>query len=165
MDFLRRSLKSFSHGFSRIFTDFIGTRALRTLHVLTHYRIAHPPAAKRCKNLHRTSKFTVVPATIFCPAAGVCETMMLAGLGCGGGDGGSDDDWAVSAPAHVGGVGVPAVAPAEFSADAEEFPADVAAPFAGAGATLILPNLNPESCSARLAVPSGCPMKLGITYA
>jgi len=135
-------------------------------------------------NLHRTSKLTIAPATTFCPAAGVCETMMLAGVGCGGGtdgkgipgtadsdafpsavDGSDDDDCADIAGAGVERAGVPAVAPAGFAPDAEELAGDVVAPFAGAWATLILPNLNPESCSARLAVPSGWPMKLGITYA
>jgi len=32
-----------------------------------------------------------------------------------------------------------------------------------AGAMLTLPNLNPESCTAWLALPSGCPTKFGIT--
>lgn len=99
--------------------------------------------------------------------------MMLAGVGCGGGTGGkdipgngdgafpgavdgSDDDDCADIPgAGVARAGVPAVAPAEFAPDAEELAGDVVAPFAGAWATLILPNLNPESCSARLAVPSG----------
>jgi hypothetical protein len=124
-------------------------------------------------NLHRTSKLTIAPATTFCPAAGACETTMLAGVGCGGGtdsegipgtgggafpgavDGSDEDDCADIAGADVEGAGAPAVAPAESAPDAEEFAGGVVAPFAGAWATLILPNLNPESCSARLAVPSG----------
>ena len=99
--------------------------------------------------------------------------MMLAGVGCGGGtdgkgipgtgegafpgaaDGSDDDDCADIAGAGVERAGVPAVAPAEFASGAEELAGDVGAPFAGAWATLILPNLNPESWSARLAVPSG----------
>ena len=32
-------------------------------------------------------------------------------------------------------------------------------------ATLTFPNRNPESCKLRLALPSGCPTKLGITNA
>ena len=99
--------------------------------------------------------------------------MMLAGVGCGGGTdsrgtpgtgGGafpgaveeSDGDDCADIPgADVERAGVAALAPAEFAPDAEELAGDVVAPFAGAWATLILPNLNPESCSARLAVPSG----------
>jgi hypothetical protein len=97
---------------------------------------------------------------------------MLAGVGCGGGtdgkgmpgtgDGafpgavdGSDDDDCADSAGGVARAGVPAVAPAEFAPAAEELAGDVVAPFAGAWATLIFPNLNPESCSARLAVPSG----------
>ena len=99
---------------------------------------------------------------------------MLAGVGCGGGadgkgtpgaadgdafpgavDGSDDDDCADIAGAGVARAAVPAVAPAGFVPDAEELAGDVGAPFAGAWATLILPNLNPESCRARLAVPSG----------
>jgi hypothetical protein len=34
---------------------------------------------------HRTSKLTAVPPKTFCPAAGTCDTMMLAGDGCAGG--------------------------------------------------------------------------------
>jgi hypothetical protein len=123
-------------------------------------------------NLQRTSKLTIAPATTFCPAAGVCETTMLAGVGCGGGtdgegipgagdgafpgavDGSDDDDCADIAGAGVASAGVAAVAPAEVAPGAKELAGDVVAPFAGAWATLILPNLNPESCSARLAVPS-----------
>ena len=30
---------------------------------------------------------------------------------------------------------------------------------------LTFPNLKPASCSVRLALPSGCPTKFGITYA
>ena len=99
--------------------------------------------------------------------------MMLAGVGCGGGtdgkgipgtgdgafpgavDGGDDDDCAEMAGADVERAGVPAVAPAESAPDAEGLAGDVVAPSAGAWARLILPNLNPESCSARLAMPSG----------
>ena len=35
--------------------------------------------------------------------------------------------------------------------------------FAATGAMLTLPSLKPASCSVRLALPSGCPTKLGIT--
>ena len=97
--------------------------------------------------------------------------MMLAGVGCGGGTGGkgipgtgdgalpgavdgSDEDDCADIPG-AGVAGVPAVAAAEFAPDAEELTGDPVAPFAGTWATLILPNLNPESCNARLAVPSG----------
>jgi hypothetical protein len=99
--------------------------------------------------------------------------MMLAGVGCGGGtdgkgipgsgdgalpggvEGSDDGNCADIAGAGVATAGVPAVAPAEFAPDAEELAGDAVAPFAGAWATLMLPNLNPESCSAPLAVPSG----------
>src|ERR1700730_13248908 len=99
--------------------------------------------------------------------------MMLAGVGCGGGTGGkggaatgdgcwsgavdgSDDDDCADIPgAGVARAGAPAVAVAKFAPDAKELTADAVAPFAGAWATPILPNLNPESCNARLAVPSG----------
>ena len=94
--------------------------------------------------------------------------MMLDGVGCGGGTGagtadgtlgGSDDGDCADIPGvGIEAAGVPTGVPAEFAAG-------VAVAFSVIGATLILPNLNPESCSARLAVPSGCPMKLGITYA
>src|SRR4029077_9089250 len=82
---------------------------------------------------------TIAPATTFCPAAGVCETMMLAGVGCGGGtdgkgipgtadgdafpgavDGSDDDDCADIVGAGVERAGVPAVAPAGFAPDAGE---------------------------------------------
>ena len=33
---------------------------------------------------YRTSKFTAAPASTFCPAAGTCDTIMLAGEGCAG---------------------------------------------------------------------------------
>ncbi len=35
---------------------------------------------------------------------------------------------------------------------------------AAAVAMLTFPSLNPASCSVRLALPKGCPTKLGITY-
>src|SRR5258708_18910614 len=35
----------------------------------------------------------------------------------------------------------------------------------GGGATLTVPSLKPASCSVRLALPCGCPTKLGITKA
>jgi len=96
--------------------------------------------------------------------------MMLAGVGCGGGTGGkgipgtgdgalpdpadgSDEDDCADIPG-AGVAGVPAVAAAEFAPDAEELAGDAGAPLGGAS-TLILPNLNPESCNPRLAVPSG----------
>src|SRR4029077_7415894 len=41
----------------------------------------------RCQ---RTSKFTVAPAFTRSPGAGFCDTMMLAGVGCGGGAVGDD---------------------------------------------------------------------------
>ena len=73
MDFLRQSSKSSSHRFS---TDLRGL--VRNLWVEDTLRFLR-------NNLQRTSKLTIAPATTFCPAAGVCETMMLAGVGCGGG--------------------------------------------------------------------------------
>jgi len=36
------------------------------------------------KRFHRTSKLTVDPAVTFSPAAGACDTIMLAGDGCTG---------------------------------------------------------------------------------
>src|SRR5215831_17928806 len=88
------------------------------------------------QNPYRTSKLTVAPATTFCPAAGDCETIMLAGVACGGG----------TATALT-----------------------VESPFTsveGAAATTpTFPNRNPSFCTVLLAVPKGCPTKLGITNA
>lgn len=84
----------------------------------------------------RTSKFTAAPATTFCPGDGDCVTMMLAEFGC------------------------PVVT-------CSELPAGCAVPAAilpvGAGIKLTLPTRMPESCKASVALPSGCPMKIGIT--
>jgi hypothetical protein len=90
---------------------------------------------------HRTSKLTAAPATTFCPATGTCDTMMLAGEGCAGG--------------AVGAGGATGVA-AGLAASAGT---------TTGAATLTFPNRNPASCSVRFALPSGCPTKLGITYA
>ena len=87
--------------------------------------------------LYRTSKTLIVPPAIFCPAPGNCVTMMLAGEGSAG-----------------EAVAVCGVTADGFAASAE---------LAAAGAMLTLPNLNPESCTAWLALPSGCPTKFGIT--
>ena len=40
--------------------------------------------------VYLTSKFTALPATIFCPAAGVWLTIMLAAFGVDGGLGGGE---------------------------------------------------------------------------
>jgi hypothetical protein len=165
MDFLRESLKNFSYGFSRTLTDSFGTRALSHFKFSRITVLALRQWRSAANNPHRTSKFTLAPATTFCPAAGVCETMMLAGVGCGGGTGAGTVDGAFPGGGDNGDIpgaavaaGAPEVVPAELAADG-------GASFAASGATLMLPNLNPESCNARLEVPSGCPMKLGITYA
>src|ERR1700674_2191704 len=85
---------------------------------------------------HRTSKLTAEPVTIFAPGAGFCETMTLAGAGCGGGSG------------SVGGD----VGKEESTGDAD-------------GAMLTLPNRNPASCKTRVTPPSAWPVKLGIRNA
>src|SRR5580700_6009929 len=91
---------------------------------------------KRLTVHYRTSKFTTAPARTFCPGGGHCVTIVLAGEGCGGGV----------------GPGGAALGVAVLSA-------------AGGGAMLTVPSLKPASCSVRLALPKGCPRKLGITYA
>jgi len=93
---------------------------------------------------HRTSKLTIAPPNTFCPAAGTCATMMLAGEGCGGAG---------------GSTGVEAAEPGA----AVEF--DVSSGGLAGITTFTFPNLNPSSCKPRLALPSGCPTKLGITNA
>ena len=98
--------------------------------------------------VYRTSKFTAAPANTFCPAAGTCDTMMLAGVGCAGGP-----------------VGAGRTAAIEGTFAAARFPASTAAGLAGGTATFTFPSLNPASCKLRLALPSGCPTKLGITNA
>src|SRR5580693_4600090 len=90
---------------------------------------------KRLTVHYRTSKFTTAPARTFCPGGGHCVTIVLAGDGCSGG---------------VGSDGA-ALGAAPFSA--------------GGGAMMTVPSLKPASCSVRLALPKGCPRKLGITYA
>jgi len=99
------------------------------------------PGESPGQKFYRTSKLTAVPARTFCPAAGACDTTMLAGVGC------------------AGGVGVGAVC------GALGLVLSLGIVVGAGGATLTLPSRNPSSCSARLTVPKGCPMKLGITNA
>ena len=42
------------------------------------------PPESAPKGFYRTSKFTATPANTFCPGAGACETITLAGVGCAG---------------------------------------------------------------------------------
>lgn len=103
--------------------------------------------------VYRTSKLTAVPANTFCPAAGACDTMMLAG-----------DAW-TGAEACAGGTAeAEAAEAANGAAGAPGFAASPAGALAGA-TTFTFPSLNPASCKLRLALPSGCPTKLGITNA
>src|SRR5580704_2590641 len=87
----------------------------------------------------RTSKLTVAPVTIFAPGAGFCDTMTLAGAGCGGGAGGNVAAAEKSA-AGTGGDGTD-------------------------GAMLTLPNRNPASCNTKVTPPKAWPVKLGIRNA
>src|SRR5258706_10104753 len=88
---------------------------------------------KGSKRDHRTSKLTALPATTFCPGAGLCVTIMLAAPGGGTG---SDVTGVTGGCTSAGGA---------------------------AGATLAFPTLIPASCSATVTLPSGCPTKVGIT--
>ena len=90
----------------------------------------------------------MAPTITFCPAAGTCDTTMLAGEACAGGDAGT-----VCAEATAPGFA--ATSPA----------GGVAGGGATGAATLTFPSRNPESCRVRLTLPRDCPTKLGITNA
>ena len=100
-----------------------------------------------CFPLYLTTKLIVDPDSVFVPGAGSWETIIEAG------DETTEDGLAgLVAGGGVGVVSGAAVVPSGVEAD-------------GGGSAVTLPIENPALWRVMVTLPSGCPMKLGITKA